>query len=121
MKCSVGSSLLNSEIHQIMGRIFVIEIGPSTQLSIGPSRFGGSVQTLIRSGMPGRIGPTPRQPLIDRTLWRHLASARSGRFTTLSNSIGYVFEEETQRNIKSLPQKTSGSAFSKYRGRAGET
>src|ERR1700726_1243926 len=97
MKCSEGSSLLNSEIHQIMGRIFVVEIGPSRELSIGPSRFGGSVQTLIRSGMPGRIGPTPRQPLPDRTLWRHLASARSEEINHLSNSIGYVFIEVIRR------------------------
>jgi type IV secretion system protein TrbE len=38
---------------------------------VGPSCPGGGVQSLIRSGMPGRIGPTPRQPLPDRTLWRH--------------------------------------------------
>jgi hypothetical protein len=38
--------------------------------------------------------------------------------TTLSNSIGYVFTDENQRNTKTLPQKTSGNAFSNYRGRA---
>src|SRR5580698_190055 len=90
MTCSVGCSLLNSEIHQIMGRVFVIKVGPSAEESIGPSCLGGSVQSLIRSGMPGRIGPTPRQPLPDRTLWRHLTSARSEEIDYLSNSIGYV-------------------------------
>ena len=42
-----------------------------TENCVGPSSLGGGVQSLIRSGMPGRIGPTPRQPLPDRTLWRH--------------------------------------------------
>src|ERR1700761_8573719 len=99
-----------------MGRVFVIEVGPSAKESIGPSCLGGSVQSLIRSGMPGRIGPTPRQPLPDRTLWRHLAGARSEKINHLSNSIGYVFTDKAQRNTKSLPQKTSRNAFSNYRG-----
>src|ERR1700729_1742548 len=94
---SVASNLLNSVIHQIMGRVFVIEVGPSAEESIGPSCLRGSVQSLIRSGMPGRIGPTPRQPLPDRTLWRHLASARSEEINHLSNSIGYVFIEVIRR------------------------
>ena len=63
--------IMNCVVHQIDCGIVVIEVRPGAQKSVWPCCVSSGLQLLIRSGVPGRIGPTPGQLFPVTTSWRH--------------------------------------------------
>jgi len=79
MPANVFGRVLNRVVHQFVSGVFVVEVRPGAQLGVRPCCISG-LQDLIRSRVPGRAGPTPRQHLPSATIWRHSrASARRGK------------------------------------------
>lgn len=74
-------------IHEVMSSCMIVQVAPGTQKSVRPCCFGSGLQILIRSRVPGRIGPTPRQLLPDATLWRHIRAFVSNGLTTSARKV----------------------------------
>ena len=94
----------------------IVQIGPRTEERVRPGCLSSGLQPLIRSRVPGRIGPTPRQLLPDVTLWRHNASVRLewGNYfnrKSIDDTVRISFPAKI--NFVTVPQTVFGNAFSR--------
>jgi len=87
MTANVFCDVLDRVVHKIVSGILVVQVRPGTQESIRPRCVRSSLQNLIRSRVPGRAGPTPRQHLSGATIWRHSRASARGGLTTSTGSI----------------------------------
>ena len=71
MSPGVVPRVFNRVIHEVVSSIVIVQIGPGVQEGVRPSCFSSGRQLLIRSEVPGREGPTPRQLLPYATFWGH--------------------------------------------------
>lgn len=95
MTGNVFGRVLDSVIHQIVRDVVVIQECPGAEQGIRPCCVSSGLQNLIRSRVPGRAGPTPRQHLPAAAIWRHSgASARRE-------------EPPGTRSIATFPQRTA--------------
>ena len=83
--------------------------------------MSSGLQLLIGSGVPGRIGPTPRQLFPVTTIWRHTRVWRGGIDDQLTRSIDDLFCVKLRKNLASLPQSPIWGAFSRYRASFAES
>src|SRR6202011_2293977 len=87
MATKVVEGVVYSMIHEVMSCGVIIQIGPGTKKRVRPGCLGSGLQPLIRSRVPGRIGPTPRQLLPDATLWLHTRVTVSNGLTTSTTKV----------------------------------
>ena len=76
MPPGVVPRVFNRVIHEVVSRVVIVQISPCVQEGIRPSCFSSGRQLLIRSQVPGREGPTPRQLLPDAICVPSDANAR---------------------------------------------
>src|ERR1700757_4391026 len=97
----VPGGIANSMLHQLARGIVVVKIGPCAQDRIRPCCFRSDLQPLIRSLVPGRIGPTPRQLFPTRTAWRHSEPSTRGIYRVLIGSkTRATLQKDSNQNVK---------------------
>src|ERR1700735_4979558 len=121
MAADVIGDVLNSVIHQVMRNVAVVQVSPRAEHRERPRCLGSGLQGLIRSRVPSRTGPTPRQILPAWTLWQHSRASARWSYQPVNISIGDEFAVLLKEISDVLPQTAFENALRRYRTRPPRT
>ena len=110
MAGEILASIADGMLHQVVGSVSIIQVGPCAQQSVRPSRFRGGLQLLIESEVARAPGPTPRQIFHRRYREHWPGGGLDHQYCHYRQLRSHAC---TIKNFRTQPQNASRSALSR--------